>query len=145
MATMVDQIQVHEGLRLKAYQCSEGRWTIGYGRNVQDVGISKAEAMMLLQNDLARVHREAKENFAWYGKLSDNRQRVIQDMLFNMGLVKFKKFRNTIAAIAAGNYKAAATEMLDSIWSRQVGNRAKRLAYMMERDASFEAALKVYP
>jgi lysozyme len=37
-----------------------------------------------------------------------------------------------LAALEQGDYETAAKEMLDSKWARQVGDRANRLAKMME-------------
>jgi lysozyme len=53
------------------------------------------------------------------------------DMLFNLGLPKLLKFKNTLAAIRQGDYERAARGMLNSKWARQVGRRAKELAEMM--------------
>lgn len=48
-----------EGLRLKPYHCTAGKLTIGYGRNLDDNGISEEEALSMLRNDIAtsRQHR----------------------------------------------------------------------------------------
>ncbi|HAC30701.1 MAG TPA: lysozyme, partial [Marinobacter hydrocarbonoclasticus] len=47
------QLKRHEGLRLKPYldTASSPRLTIGYGRNLEDVGISRDEADFMLDND----------------------------------------------------------------------------------------------
>lgn len=121
----------HEGLRLKPYKCTAGKTTIGVGRNLEDVGITEAEAMILLAHDIARVHREAVESFAWFKSISTLRQDVVLDMLINLGLPRFKGFKKMIAAISAGNFDKAADEMLSSKWAEQVGPRAKDLAHMM--------------
>ncbi len=47
-----EQLVRHEGLGLKPYRCPAGKLTIGYGRNLDDTGISKAEAYELLSNDI---------------------------------------------------------------------------------------------
>jgi len=56
------------------------------------------------------------------------------NMAFNMQgkLLGFRKF---LAAAQRGDWNGAATEMLDSLWARQVGDRAKRLASMMRSGA----------
>jgi len=54
------------------------------------------------------------------------------NMMFNLGLPRFSKFRKTINNIISKNYKKAAEEMRDSRWYRQVTNRAERLALRME-------------
>jgi lysozyme len=52
-------------------------------------------------------------------------------MIFNMGLGGVLNFKKMIAAIQEQNYEMAATQMLDSTWSQQVGKRALELARMM--------------
>ena len=47
-----EQLVRHEGLRLKPYRCTAGKLTIGIGRNLDDCGISKTEAYVLLENDI---------------------------------------------------------------------------------------------
>jgi len=59
------------------------------------------------------------------------RRAVVVDMLFNLGLPKLLKFKNTLAAIRQGDYERAARGMLNSKWARQVGRRAKELSEMM--------------
>jgi len=134
---LADQLIIDEGLRLKPYHCTAGKLTIGIGRNLDDVGITKAEAMMLLGADLDRVEAELDRALPWWRYMSDRRQQVLANMCFNMGLGNSTRgllsFRNTLAAMQRGDYAAAARGMLDSAWARQVGNRAKRLAKMMEQ------------
>lgn len=48
-------LKLDEGLRLKPYRDTVGKLTIGIGRNLDDVGISEAEAEYLLSNDLDRT------------------------------------------------------------------------------------------
>jgi lysozyme len=53
-----------EGLRLKAYQCSAGRWTIGYGHTGQDVRpgdvITAEKAEALLAWDVKRFELDVE-------------------------------------------------------------------------------------
>lgn len=120
-----------EGVRLKPYRCTEGRLTIGIGRNLDDAGISLDEAYILLANDIERVHREAVENFAWFKSISTVRQDVVLAMIFQLGLDGFKEFKKTIQAIANGHFDRAADEMLSSLWARQTPKRAQKLAKRM--------------
>lgn len=127
-----DLLIKHEGLRRFPYVDSVGKWTIGIGRCIEDVGISDAEAFYLLENDIKRVQEEALAAFAWFKSISTVRQDVVLSMIFNMGLTRFLGFKKLIAALSAQNYELAATEMLASVWSRQVGIRARELARMMQ-------------
>ena len=125
-----------EGLRLKPYRDTVGKLTIGVGRNLDDVGLSKIEAMYLLENDINRAIRDLVAVFDWFPLLDPVRQCVMVNMAFNMGIGSEKRglrsFHNTLAAVARGDYAAAAAGMRRSKWAKQVGNRAERLARMME-------------
>ncbi len=132
-----EQLILHEGLRLKPYKDSVGIITIGIGRNLEDVGISKEEAMIMLSNDVERTIDDCKK-FQWFDLLDDVRKKVIIDMIFNLGLTRFSGFRNTIKAIADHRFTEASKHMMDSKWARQVGIRAERLSYMMETGQDYE-------
>ncbi len=123
-------IKQHEGLRLKPYQCTAGKLTIGYGRNLDDVGISEAEAEYLLEQDMKASIVQAS-NFPFFIGLNDYRKAVIVDMIFNLGLTRFNQFKRMLNALQRHDYQQAATEMLDSRWAVQVGKRADRLAEIM--------------
>ena len=131
MARLHDILIRHEGLRLKAYRDTVKKLTIGVGRNLDDVGITREEALFLLDNDIVRVRREVLKSFPWFSHLNAVRQNVVLNMVFNMGLPRFRQFKKTIAAIKAKKWDEAADEMLDSRWARQVGRRARELATMM--------------
>lgn len=132
--TLKALVKKHEGLRLKPYRDSVGKLTIGYGRNLEDVGISEAEAEYLLDNDIARAVRDCR-GFPWFNDLSDARQNVVASMVFNMGVSKFSQFRRFILAIESEQWEAAANEMLSSKWAGQVGRRAVELSNIMATDA----------
>ena len=130
-----------EGFREKPYldccgrtwrECAcerKGKLTIGYGRNLDDVGISKLEAEVLLEHDAFKAEDICKRSFDWFTFLNDFRQRAVTELVFNMGPVAFRGFRQTIQALKAGQYKAAAYHLLDSRWKGQVGDRrSERIA-----------------
>lgn len=56
-----EQLERHEGLRLKPYKDTVGKLTIGIGRNLDDKGISRKEAFALLDNDIAEVVRQLEQ------------------------------------------------------------------------------------
>lgn len=122
---------LHEGLRLKPYKCTAGKITIGVGRNLDDRGITQAEAFALLENDIIEVESDLDRTWPWWRQMTDARQQVLADMCFNLGLGRLKGFVNTIAYMKAGDYDKAAEGMLASLWANQVGFRARRLAQMM--------------
>lgn len=125
-----DDLIRHEALRLKPYEDSEGILTIGVGRNLEDKGISEEEAFLLLDNDIKVVLDECRQ-FPWFEGLSQVRKDVVANMVFNLGFSRFRRFIKTIAYIELGQYDAAAIEMMDSKWARQVKGRAVELADKM--------------
>lgn len=124
---LIEELKRDEGVELKAYQDTEGIWTIGIGRNLQDVGVSMDEAEYMLANDIDVAVGELQRTFDWFEGLSDARQRVCINMCFNLGLTRLLGFKKFLAAMAAGDWETAGVEMLDSKWSRQVGARSTRL------------------
>jgi len=130
MNTAIEQLKIDEGFRGRPYKCTAGKTTIGYGRNLDDNPLTKEEAEYLLKNDLQKVAKEATK-LGWYADLKPERRSVIIQMIFNLGLPRFLKFKKTIQAIKDKDYNTAAIEMLDSKWARQVGQRANRLAEQM--------------
>lgn len=121
----------HEGRRSKLYFDSAGIGTIGVGRNLEDVGLSDEEIDYLLNNDIKRVLNECWTHLPWFGDLSQERQYVVIDMVFNLGMAGFLKFKHTIAAIKREDWHEAAREMINSEWAAQVGKRAAELATIM--------------
>lgn len=126
-----DQLIIHEGMRLKPYKDNVGKLTIGVGRNLDDVGISREEAMQLLDNDINIVMDSLDLALPWWRTLDDLRSRAIIDMVFNLGITRFLGFKQMLIALKAKQYDLAAQEMLDSKWAKQVGIRAQTLAAMM--------------
>lgn len=127
---LITQLIQHEGLRLKPYSDTVGKVTIGVGRNLTDVGISESEAMTLLDHDVDLVLADLL-TFPWFISLDPIRQRVVADMRFNLGPTRFRGFQRMIGALAAGDYQRAADSMAESLWARQVKQRATRLIIMM--------------
>jgi len=125
-------IKQHEGLKLKPYKCSAGKLTIGYGRNLDDKGISEAEAQALLEKDFFDILNDLNVTYRWFYNLNNPRKAVVCDMAFNLGMEGFAKFKRMIAAVSRSNFKMAATEMIKSKWYEQVGRRSERLVQMME-------------
>lgn len=135
MKSLIDRIKTHEGFRSKPYRDTVGKLTVGYGRNLDDVGINMTEAEFLLENDLDKIIYEVNRAFAFVLSLDDNRKGVIYEMAFNMGINRFSTFKKAIAAIREKDYQRAAKEMLNSRWAEQVGQRAVTLARIMETGA----------
>ncbi len=131
MTKLRDDLMRDEGLRLKPYKCTAGRWTIGYGRNLEDRGITEKEALVLLENDILQVHRDLDMHLSWWRSMPEPQQRALANMAFQLGLGGVLKFTKTLAFLKAGDYAAAADEMLHSRWAGQTPERARRVADLM--------------
>jgi lysozyme len=121
-----------EGIRLKPYLCPAGKTTIGVGRNLDDVGITEAEAMTLLDDDVARVTAQLAKALPWLQ--GNNVQRAVGNMTFQMGLGGVLKFKKMLAALQVKDYTTARSEALNSAWARQTPQRAKRVTDLMKDD-----------
>ncbi len=129
-----NQLIKHEGLVLNPYKCTSGALTIGVGRNLDARGISKAEAMYMLDNDLKECINQLQTHLSdIYVTLNETRRLVLVNMCFNLGIFGLLQFRKTLAFLRANDYESASKEMLNSKWATQVGNRAKELAEMMRK------------
>lgn len=83
-------IKESEGLRLKAYKCSAGVWTIGYGHTGKDVKegmvITEEKATELLRKDIERFER----NVSHYDKLynfTSNEFSALVSFAYNIGSI----------------------------------------------------------
>ncbi len=128
---VTDLLKREEGFRPTPYLCSQGKQTIGYGRNLEDRGITEPEAAWLLERDIEGCVAKLRDEAYWLD-LNEVRQAVLISMVFQMGWVGFQGFKNTRACIAAKRYYEAANHMLNSKWATQTRARANRLARMME-------------
>ena len=85
------QIKQDEGLRLKAYKCTEGHLTIGYGHKIppgshltMNSEITVAEAEKLFETQYLKASAQAA-SFN-YNKPEINR--ILTNMIFQMGIME---------------------------------------------------------
>lgn len=132
METLINRIKRHEGFRAEPYHCSAGKLTIGYGHRL-NIKWDRSIADGVLRDDLAKCWVDLKNACPWAVDLPKQKQEVLVEMILNLGLSGFLGFRKTIAALRCGDFKTAATEMLDSRWHEQVGQRARTLADIIRK------------
>lgn len=125
------QLLVDEGLRLKPYRCTAGKLTIGVGRNLDDKGVSEAEALLLLDNDIRECWDRLCDALPWLPAAPEDVQQALANMAFNLGISGLLGFRQTLELMRTRRYAEAAQAMLASRWAGQVGQRAERLAGMV--------------
>ena len=125
---VIEALVRDEGLELKPYRDSVGKLTVGVGRNLDDKGISEAEARMLLANDVDDAWRDLDNNCPWWTAMPEPAQAALLNQCFNLGWPRLSTFKKMLAALERGDYHGAAAEAEDSKWFRQVGERGKRVA-----------------
>lgn len=141
---LLPMLRAEEGLRLQVYDDATGKPigpgshvighpTIGVGRALDVNGITDEEADLLLSADLAKLTAQLDMALPWWRDLTPNRQAVLGSMVFQLGLKGTLAFRQTLAAVRAGNYSAAASGMLASAWAKQTPDRVERLAALMRK------------
>ena len=130
MYDVVDFIKEVEGLKLKPYKDKYGNLTIGYGRNLDDRGITEEEAEIMLYTDLAIAEYKLREIFIDYEYYPIELKIVLTSMMFNLGKKRFLTFKKFIEAIKEKDYKKALIELFNS-------KRAKQLLKRTELEAQY--------
>ena len=130
-------IKRHEGYRGHIYIDTIGVPTGGYGHAFLPGSALPQEIWEQIFDHDYQIALDDYEKLDL--ELDPVRKAVVVDMLFNLGWNKFvgikdrpnTGFRNTLAAIRAGDWEAAAQGMERSKWYQQVRIRAVELVKMM--------------
>jgi lysozyme len=114
----IDLIKKHEGLKLRAYLCPAGVWTIGYGTTgphvYKDLVITKSQAEGFLRNDLVKFTNGVLTAIA-PKEPSQNELDALVCFTYNVGIANFKK--STICRqYKAGNKLEAARAFM--LWTK---------------------------
>jgi len=126
--TLIDRIKKHEGFVGTQYNDSLGKPTIGYGTLLP---LTEVEAELLLRHRLEAKEREIMRLQPIYARLPYEKQEIILEMCYQLGVQGVIRFRRMWAALEVEDYETASVEMLDSTWNKQTPNRAKNLAGLM--------------
>lgn len=115
--SLVLDVKENEGFKSDIYLCPAGKRTIGYGFNLEN-GITVQLATIILRTTLKSIFQELKLKIPFIVDLSCQRQNVLVEMAYNMGVAGLLKFKKTLKFIELGQYEKASKEMLDSKWHR---------------------------
>lgn len=88
----INLIKSFEGLRLSAYKCPAGVWTIGYGHtgNVKPFDVvTEKQAEDILKNDLIKFEKVINDFVSV--ELNQNQFDALVSFVFNVGANAFKK------------------------------------------------------
>lgn len=140
MEKAIELIKRHEGLRLEAYRCPAGVWTIGYGhtRNVRaGQTITADQAENLLRSDVIVLRRQLSDLMRAVGNLtlSENREAALLSFAFNVGMRALKSSTLWLKIVVDQDDPAIASE-----FARWKYARRKVMPGLVKRRAE-EAAL----
>ena len=131
-----DHFVSEEGFKTKSYLDTEGYWTIGIGhmlgKEAKYEGIvwTVEKCWLMLEKDIDDAAELCYDIFPEYNILPPNVQLALLDMCYNMGN-RFRQFKQTIRLVHKGQYLAAANSASQSLWARQVPNRARRVCKLL--------------
>lgn len=132
---IIDRTKRHEGLKLSASPDAKGKCSIGYGHDLSEFAaahtgpITMTQAETLLQEDLEQAEYAVDKQFAaWIDCLSDVRQEVLVEMVFQLGMGGLMGFHKMLMSLSAGDYAGAAAQMIMSEWHAETPARCEELA-----------------
>lgn len=139
-----ETLKVDEGVVYEIYKDHLGYPTFGVGHLVlesdpehgQEVGtpVSEERVKECFEKDLDTAINECVVLYGarFIDEWPDEVQQILVNMMFNMGRTRLSKFKNFKAALDAKDWKRAGVEGRDSLWYKQVTNRAERLMKRLE-------------
>ena len=136
-----NELEADEGCEYKIYKDHLGFPTFGIGHLVTahdkehgwpvDTAVDESRVIEAFESDIKTVIGDCGLLYDDFEDLPEQAQRIIANMMFNMGYTRLSKFKGMKRGVDARDWQAAADEMVDSSWYRQVTNRADRLVMRM--------------
>ena len=136
-----EEIEYDEGSVNEIYLDHLGLPTFGIGHLVTEwdeeygweVGtpVNEDRCIECFDTDIQIVLSDCDRLYPDFNELPEEVQRIIANMMFNMGRPRLSKFKGMKRGVDARDWNAAADEMVDSKWYRQVTKRADRLVERM--------------
>jgi lysozyme len=138
---LCEEIANDEGIKYEIYLDHLGLPTFGIGHLVTEddpehgepVGteVSEERVNECFDKDVETVLADCRILYEDFDDLPEEAQLIIANMMFNMGRPRLSQFKGMKRGVDARDWNAAADEMVDSRWYRQVTNRANRLVERM--------------
>jgi lysozyme len=130
---MYEMTKRFEGLRLEAYQCPAGVWTIGYGHTK---GVKKGDKITLEQAEAFLVDdmKEAEDGVRKLVRvpLTPNQFEALADFVFNLGIGNLGK-STLLKLLNTGDYAGAAAQLLR--WNKSGGRELAGLTARRNEEA----------
>ena len=130
-----------EGCVYEVYNDHLGYPTFGIGHLVresdpehgEEIGtpVSEDRVIEAFESDIETVLSDCETLYPNFDSLPEEAQLIIANMMFNLGYPRLSKFKGMKRGVDSEDWNAAADEMVDSRWYKQVTNRANRLIERM--------------
>ena len=119
------------GKKLEQGDTLRGNLTIGIGWNLSDRNLPDHIRYELADIAIEQAVNDCEKTFGAFHTFPDQVKRVFINMMFNMGIRRFRNFHHMIAAADARDWSEVANQMVDSVWYTQVGERSRELELIM--------------
>ena len=136
-----DELKIDEGVKYEIYLDHLSLPTLGVGHLIKDtdpenglpVGtkIEEERVNELFDEDIQVTIQECKYLYNDFDDLPEEAQRIIANMMFNLGRPRLSRFLKMKQHVDNRDFVSASEEMKNSKWYRQVTNRAQRLCDRM--------------
>ena len=136
-----EELERDEGVKYEVYNDHLGLPTFGIGHLIIDsdpeygavIGTEVRDYRVkeAFEEDVQNVLTDCEKLYVQWEHLPEEVQLIIANMMFNMGRTRLSKFKGMKAGVDSRDWNKAADEMVDSVWYRQVTNRADRLVERM--------------
>lgn len=130
--SLVSDLRRDEGQKDRPYRDSRGFLTIGIGHNLDASGLCEEAIDAQLKHDLSRTFAEMDLHLPWWREHPSEVQRVLANLWFNIGS-GLLKWPVTLGHIHSRAYTQAANDIRsNTVYVKQVGQRAARLAALLD-------------
>ena len=139
---LMKEVESDEGRKHSIYKCTAGEFTFGIGHMVkpddpeygQDEGtkVSAKRVNEAFRQDIEIALADCRSVFLKFDELPEEAQKIVANMMFQLGLPRFRGFSHFISAVKRHDWIRAAEEMRDSRWFWQTNARATRLIKRMK-------------
>ena len=136
------ELKTDEGVKYEVYLDHLGLPTCGIGHLIKDTdpekglevgtAISEERVNELFDEDIQVTLQECRYLYEDFDDLPEEAQRIIANMMFNLGRPRLSRFLKMKLHVDKRNFVSASEEMKNSKWYMQVTNRAERLCQRMK-------------
>lgn len=139
---LYEEIKSDEGEILEIYKDHLGYHTFGIGHLVTEqdeefgeptgTPITAERSRECFDRDIQIAIKDCEQLYGQWHNWPEEVQLILVNMAFNLGGPRLGRFMNMKNMLSQGKWKEAAVEGRDSLWYKQVTNRAERLMTRLE-------------